>query len=791
MPCKPIGPQPASILIVGEAPGAQEMVMGEPFVGSSGQELNRMLMEAGIARASCRITNVTFSQPPGNDISAFFGKKSSGFPSICGRYPSREIAEGLAALHQEIEATRPNLILALGDTALWALTGLGGITKWRGSNLVTNPNAPVGGLSRPYKVIPTYHPAAILRQWSWRYVAVNDLRRAKRKCETPQENLPTYDFVHSPDFRFATSYLENILARMEAGPTPVAVDIETTGRWISLVGLATGPREAVCIPLMTRNATGHYWPAHEEHALVNLLRKVLSHPNARIIGQNFLYDSQYFVRQMFVWPRCTFDTMLAHHTCFPGLPKSLDFLSSLYLDHHVFWKDELKDYRELPIDEEKFRVYNCKDAAITFELHQVLQDVVLKMGVKEQFEFQMAICTPLLWMMLRGVRIDQSKRKDLTKLIEGKMADLELWLQATIGTHVGGSNGASPWYRSPQQTVTLLYKEFRAPEVRDRKTGSLTTKDEALTKIGAKMPVLQPLCQKLSEYRSLRVVRDTFLEAAVDSDGRMRCSYNPAGTVTFRLASSESAFGTGTNLQNLPPEVRVMFVPDPDHVILEWDLKQADFHVVAWEADEPELKQLLRDGKDPYLLMARHYYKDETLTKESPKRQTFKSVAHGSNYGGGGRTLSNNLGLSESAVYAVQDWWFRRYPRVKQWHYRVDAQLKTQRRVTSKFGYHCIFFDRVDGLLPEALAWVPQHTVGITINKGLHNVYHHLPWVEPLLQTHDSLTLQIHKTRFTKECLRLIRNELLITIPYPDPLIIPVECKASTESWGAVKAIEI
>lgn len=791
--CKPFGPQPASILIIGEAPGEQELAMGQPFVGASGQELTRMLTEAGIARASCRVTNVTPHRPPNNDISHFFGKKSSGFQPVGGRYPSKEITEGLELLRQEIESTAPNIIIPLGDTALWALTGHGGITKWRGSNLRTNGRGPVGTLSREFKVVPTYHPAAILRQWSWRYIAVNDLRRAKRKSETfrPEPERET-NFIIEPDFRFIQGYLGGILEDLGKGPRRLSVDIETTGRHMSLIGIATSPLNAVCIPLMTRNGTGHYWPEHEEQAIIALLRQVFQHPNAQLIGQNHLYDAQYFVRQAFIWPRFTFDTMLAHHTCFPGLPKSLDFLSSMYLDHHVYWKDELKDYRELPVDEMQFRTYNCKDTTITFELANVLQDVVLKMGVKEQFQFQMDICRPLLWMMLRGVKIDGSKRKELAKEISGKMAEHEIWFQKTIGTFVGSGNGKAPWYNSPQQTATLLYKECNAPEVRDRKTGSLTTKDEALTKIGAKLPILRPLCHNLADYRSLRVVRDTFLEAPVDADGRMRCSYNPAGTVTFRLASSESAFGSGTNLQNLPPIVRKMFVPDADHILLEWDLKQADFHVVVWEADEPALKQMLREGKDPYTVAACHYYNVEKIEKKDPRRQTFKSVIHATDYAGGARTIAATLGLHVAAVDATQRWWFQRYPRMQQWIHRVDGQLKTTRRVGSRFGYHIIFFDRIEGCLSEALAWLGQHTVAITINKGLLNIFRNLPWVEPLLQVHDSIVMQIHKSDFTPERLAEIKAQLLITIPFPnDPLIIPIEAKASASSWADCAALEV
>src|SRR5438045_1697176 len=177
------GPKNAKVMIVGEAPGADEEREGVPFVGASGLELTRMLAEAGFRRSECYVTNVCGVRPPGNEIKRFFGTKASGNPECMGRYPAGPIREGLSRLEREFREVNPILILAFGDTALWACTGLSGITKWRGSELelraMEQLGGPVGQLPGP-TVIPTYHPAAILRNWSWRYVAVQDLRRAKR-----------------------------------------------------------------------------------------------------------------------------------------------------------------------------------------------------------------------------------------------------------------------------------------------------------------------------------------------------------------------------------------------------------------------------------------------------------------------------------------------------------------------------------------------------------------------------------------------------------------------------------
>jgi len=169
----PSGPIPARLMIIGEAPGADEEIKGIPFVGASGLELDKMLGIAGISRAECFVTNVARERPPSNDIDHFIHwnktKIPSGFTPFRGAHVSREIREGAKQLVTEIEAVKPNIIVALGNTPLWALTGNWGITKWRGSMLSVGgdqflPNVPAGSI----KLIPTIHPAAVLYDWSYR-----------------------------------------------------------------------------------------------------------------------------------------------------------------------------------------------------------------------------------------------------------------------------------------------------------------------------------------------------------------------------------------------------------------------------------------------------------------------------------------------------------------------------------------------------------------------------------------------------------------------------------------------
>src|SRR5580765_4737701 len=163
----------SKIAIVGEAWGAEEERQRLPFVGPSGWELNKMLREAGINRSECFLTNVFNLRPrPSNDISNLCGTKAEGIPGLrqvsSGKYIRREFAPEITRLHNELRQVRPNIIICLGGTSLWAMQGGGGVSKVRGTVF-----ASILG----FKAIATFHPAAIMREWSNRVITVADLTK--------------------------------------------------------------------------------------------------------------------------------------------------------------------------------------------------------------------------------------------------------------------------------------------------------------------------------------------------------------------------------------------------------------------------------------------------------------------------------------------------------------------------------------------------------------------------------------------------------------------------------------
>lgn len=452
--------------------------------------------------------------------------------------------------------------------------------------------------------------------------------------------------------------------------------------------------------------------------------------------------------------------------------------------------------------------YNAKDCVNTREIGEVLASVIDKLGLQEVDAFQQKLFWPVLKAMNQGVRVDLGARKRLDAELEGEIKKRLDYFAFVLGHPINVD--------SSKQMIALFYTDLGQPVIMSKATKAspahVTCNDDALIKIARREPLLRPLIQAMQEYRTLRVMLSTFVRMPLDYDNRMRCSYNIAGTESYRFNSKKNAFGTGGNLQNMSgdkgeededddldseslahlnlPNCRKMLVPDPSYTFFDTDLSKADLRIVVWESNCNEMKRMLAEGFDPYVEGAREYFKDPSIKKTlpngsaNPKYTQFKSLCHGTNYLGTPQGLAARLGLLTHEVERTQRWYFGRFPEIKQWQVDFCKRVTSQRKVSNKFGYVRQYFDRVDDrLLRKAIAWVPQSTVACLINRVWINVHENLPEVQVLLQTHDSLSGQ-YLTKDADRLEPLLLEQAKITIPYDDPLIIPIGLKKSLISWG-------
>lgn len=344
---EPFGPRDAKIVIIAEAPGETEEKLGRPLCGASGELLREMLEQVGIDMDECYLTNVFKERPPGNKLELWCCKKTElpgDYPSdvpafATGKYIRPEFLHYREELHRELDALSPNLIILAGNAALWAF-GLPSVGRSRG----------VVDRSKWGKVLPIYHPAAVLRNWAWRPITITDLQKAKYESAFPEIRYVERELWIEPSLDEVREFFHHHL-----DPSPlVSFDIETNGAGTTCIALAPSAALAICIPFWDPLKPGaSYWTFEEELVVWKLLRqllrtrvmKPLAEGGVELLAQNGLYDIQHLVEYGVKIPRLDHDTMLKHHAMFLEMLKGLGFLASIYTNERS-WKHMVKDGEE-------------------------------------------------------------------------------------------------------------------------------------------------------------------------------------------------------------------------------------------------------------------------------------------------------------------------------------------------------------------------------------------------------------------------------------------------------------
>lgn len=730
------GPRDAKIVLVGEAPGETEERTGRPFQGGSGELLDRMLERVGITRRSCFVTNICHIRPPGNKFEWFHQKANQ-----------LHLFKGVLQLKRDLEEIRPNIVVGLGSHPLRTLTNKVGIDKWRGSILEST-------LVKGLKSVNTYHPAYILRVYDYKAVAEFDLRRVAEESKSPIISLPNREYYLHPE----PGLRDSLVAEMEKADW-LAVDIEcwlgSDDKWrLACVGFSDRANRALVIH-------------NDGHGAILAIKRLCASQTKKVF-QNGTFDvtvlrDEGIEVKNFVW-----DTMLAHHSLFAesasgsdemsalggkkrqaALQKGLAFQASIYTKE-PYYKDDGKLWKQ-DGNLQQFWLYNGKDAAVTREIRDVQERELLDFGVVPVFEHEMSLVEPCMMMTRRGVRIDLGIRDSLHKQISTEIDRLQLVLDKLAGQTVN--------VKSPPQVTKLLYEVLKLPPKYSKKSGNVTADKDAINELAGKYN--HPVLSAIIKIRERRDLIERYLNATVDSDGRMRCSFDITGTRSGRLSSRASIYGSGTNLQNIPArrkegeQIRRMFIADEGKVFIYRDFSQAEARVVAYLAGAEGLIELFEDPtRDIHRENAARIFGKSLADVTDNERYLAKKVVHASNYGmGPGRLVElvaeesefTGIRINFAQAQDLINRYFMLYPEIKSvWWKRVEDEIRYSRTLNTPFGRKRMFFGRWDDkLLRDAYSYQPQSTVGWLGCQAIVNCYNQIEKKDPnfnlLLQVHDSV----------------------------------------------------
>jgi uracil-DNA glycosylase family 4 len=775
-----MGPIGAKFAILGEAPSYEETAAGKPFVGPSGRELDRLLKDAGINRADCWITNVCKYEVPPN-----VGQKKLPF-AMRAKQHGIDIDEQLRELQTELTSIGPNCILALGGTALWALSGKTKISKFRGSIM--------RGMG--LKFVPSYHPAHLLHTASggeikgyWnRQVMIFDFKRAWEERHTPTTDLPNrvLQICHNSGelYEFRKRYKDFI--RM-------AVDIEAGGHCLPVcIGLAFNKHHGMTIPLWNRDGICEIPDSDLVQCWIILAEMLYE---KEIIGQNFNYDRDKIRRFGLIIRKLVSDTMLKAFTINPELPKGLAFNTSIYT-REPFYKDEGMyegSYEDL--------LLGCaRDACVTYEIDEAMDEDINELGLRKFYEnFIMTLPEFYLEIENNGFRINPEKRDQLIrKYIEwDERLGYEMFNLAGIDCNVN----------SAPQVSSLLFDYWKLP----RRAG---TGEEELTALlnlqaGVRIPEQRTWIEKCLERRRVKKTVSTYLFALPDYDGKMRTTCFPCletgrsstGQQEPPIRPKVDLIGKGrktdmkcmgvpfqvmTKHGDIGEDVRGMYEPDEGEIFVNLDSSQAEARVVFNLAtDEQALRDI--DEHDYHALTASWFfggteldYSKKILGYESPIRFAGKTLRHAGHLGAGKRRASAEVNtqarkykipitITEATAERALKIFHAKQPKIQHvFHAQVVEALKSKRQLTAPLPWGIdaerggirIFYERWgDELFREAFAYLPQRTVSDNTKAAGIRIKKKFKEAKIILEAHDALLFSVRE-EYLKDFIPIARKEM-------------------------------
>jgi uracil-DNA glycosylase len=344
------GTDACKIAIVGGAPSGTDAMAGDPFQGAPGAELAAWMTRAGYDLSTCLITNVFSFKPPQDNVAKFYMqkpaakkiKKASGWESPFPHFPKHgylkeEHEHDIARLAAEINEANPNVILVLGGAALWAVTGLSPISTYRGTACRSVES--MG--SR--KVIPTYHPDAVIKNWSLRPLALMDIHKAIAESSSPDLVFKERTIWTEPLLSDLSAFEARYIEAIKGTAAPLAFDIETDRTGITCIGFAPSDREAIVVPFKDKRMPDYsYWPGlSQEIKAWAWVKHILEDTSLVKLAHNQSYDVTWLTRLGIKVSGPIEDTYHIHHAMQPEMPKALGVLSSLYTNAQS-WKGMVK-----------------------------------------------------------------------------------------------------------------------------------------------------------------------------------------------------------------------------------------------------------------------------------------------------------------------------------------------------------------------------------------------------------------------------------------------------------------
>jgi uracil-DNA glycosylase family 4 len=770
--------------LVGEAPGAYEVELGIPFVGRSGRELWTALNPHTTGDVSFHVTNAVLCRPPDNDM-----KRTRAQARRDGKVDP--VIACRRRLHEELVSLRVQNVIALGGTALESLAGHEtSIMAQRGFPIEISVLLP--GVY--WKVLPTVHPAFVLRFSRWRHVFRSDISKAFRYFTSSLKfELPPV--VYNPPGEVLELWLR--------GSKRLTVDVETDGLEpltcnLRCVGIGREDGHIVVVPF--RSVTGRELRAYDSVAGEQVHYALA---DKTIVGHNLGYYDRMVLERVFdVGLKFTEDTILMHHCTESELPHSLQFLGSVHTDITA-WKAE-RGGLDYETDEELW-LYNARDVAVTTSL---IEPLMTDLKLKGQEDVYNRVDKPLqrlcvdlhrVGMAINGDALAKHEKNYLARAFAARERLKEL-------TGIPEFNPGST-----QQVSKLMYETLKLPfkTSYETETGAKGTAMHIIRDLlvsDERTDTERSILIEVHKYRRAQKFLGTFVGGILGSvnavgDGRVHADFNAHATVSGRLS------GSNPNLQQIPQELRDCFVAGPGHVLVAADMDQIELRMCAALAGAENYVDAFAAGSDPHAVTSDLIYGEAWRSRGQEERDKLRSFAkrfcYANLYGAGDKTVLEVMRAVEDKagdfpylkvklgeVVVNRKTWLSRNPQIEEWWDRVVQEWRVKGYLIDCIQGRKRFF--LDGLDRNAMLNFPVQTASAgvvfdaTMDLWAARITHHFegPGTGIVYQGHDQLIVECAESSVdrVKAAMTQAMNRTYAVLPVKFTSTVKVG-----QSWASLK----
>lgn len=696
-PSVPLDREPEYI-VVGEAPGADEVKLGAPFVGASGRMLRALLARSRINDRTCAFANTVWCRPPAN------ATPSKDVVAFC---TSRWLDPWLE------QHAKGKKLLIVGSIASEHLLGLK-VTDCAGY--------PVEGVAGSKLAVATFHPAAVLRDKHLEPIT----QRHVTKLQVLDHAVDFSGLIRlHPTYGELAQFVQEALAGGE-----VCFDFETRG-------LELEHRTPICIAMTKADGVtvGVTW----DERVKELLRPLFASPGVKLIGYNIKFDAHvadlvYGKPPAGQW----IDVMrLAQLADLETYGMSLKAVVPAVLDVPL-WKDK--------VQEEGVFLYNAKDALYTWMVYKELTRRMQRTSAWKLWERTRELERVTYAMERRGFCIDLERMAAIRDRLKHELELLEhRWKELAPGVNPNSPVAVQKW---------LAENGFRFWH--DSK-GKETTEAMYLKLAASHSPRFKEPVELLLSIRKARKFLSTYLDYLPGLDGRLHANINVCGTVTGRPSFSNPNLGNIPKDDEWG--IRSFFVAAPGHVLVSADWSQAEARVIAMLAGDELMVRAFAEQRDVHKLVASRIYgvREDEVTKE--QRTLAKRILYGISYGAGPRKISENAGIRMKDAKALLERFATEFPKywgkLESWSDQADnlGYLKNPFGRTKSF---CS-----ERTATQSRNWIPQSTVADMMNIVLCELAPRVEELGGglVLQIYDQVIAEVPEYR-ARECASLVREHM-------------------------------